>query len=101
MSDGEGFHGNNVRIHSLSGLAPSLLTGAGGPAGFSIRRNAGTFTFEGLFRKGVGAGTYMFTPNATFVAELAKRGYGRPTGNQQERMARANMGTAFLDEARW
>lgn len=98
MSDGESFYGNTVGIDSLSGLAPSLLTGAGGPAGFSLRRDAGTFTFEGLFRNGVGAGTYTFIPNAAFVTELARRGYERPTADQLERMARANMGTAFLDE---
>ena len=35
--------------------------------------------FEGILRGGLAAGTFSFTPNAAFPAELAKRGFARPS----------------------
>src|SRR5918993_1095287 len=63
-----------------------------------MRRDAGTFTFEGVIRNGVGAGTFSFAPNAAFPAELAKRGFARPTEREQYQMARHDIGYAFIDE---
>ena len=63
-----------------------------------MRRDAGTFTFEGVFRSGVGAGTFSFTPDPNFAAELAKRGLARPTAREQYQLARHDVGFAFLDE---
>ena len=91
-------HGSTIAVEQLEGLSPSLLSGAGGAARFSIRRDAGTFTFEGTFRSGIGAGTYTFTPSASFPAELAKRGIERPTPADQYLLARDDLGFAFLDE---
>lgn len=50
---------------------------------FPIRREAGTFTIEGTCRNSACAGTFVFVPSATFGAELAKRGIGRPTPEDQ------------------
>ena len=50
---------------------------------FVIRRDAGVMTFDGTFHAGVGAGTYTFTPSASFPAELVKRGFARPTPADQ------------------
>jgi beta-lactamase regulating signal transducer with metallopeptidase domain len=91
-------HGSTVPIERLEGLAPALLFGAGGAAKFGIRRDAGVLAFEGTFRSGVGAGTYIFTPSAGFPAELIKRGFGRPTPADQYLFARGDIGVAFLDE---
>ncbi len=90
--------GRNVPIEQLAGLAANQLEGAGGPVQFSVRRDAGTFTFEGVIRNGVGAGTFAFSPDANFPAELAKRGFTRPTSGEQYQMARHDIGYAFLDE---
>jgi beta-lactamase regulating signal transducer with metallopeptidase domain len=90
--------GRNVPIEQLEGLTASQLEGAGGPVQFSVRRDAGTFTFEGVVRNGVGAGTFAFSPDANFPAELAKRGFSRPTSSEQYQMARHDIGYAFLDE---
>jgi beta-lactamase regulating signal transducer with metallopeptidase domain len=90
--------GSNVPIAQLEGLTSAQLTGAGGPVQFRVKRDAGTFTFEGVIRNGVGAGTFAFAPDANFPAELAKRGFTRPTAGEQYQMARHDIGFAFLDE---
>jgi len=92
-------HGTNVPIEQLDGLTAAQLTGAGGPVQFRIRRDAGTFTFEGVMRNGVGAGTFTFAADPNFAAELAKRGLARPSATEQYQLARADIGFAFLDEA--
>jgi beta-lactamase regulating signal transducer with metallopeptidase domain len=90
--------GSDVPVDRLEGLTSAQLAGAGGPVQFRLRRDAGTFTFEGVVRNGVGAGTFSFTPDQNFPAELAKRGFGRPTAGEQYQMARHDVGYAFLDE---
>lgn len=90
--------GTNVSIEQLEGLTGAQLTGAGGPVKFSVRRDAGTFTFEGVMRNGVGAGTFTFVLNPNFPAELVKRGFTRPTDSEQYQLARHDVGYAFLDE---
>jgi len=90
--------GSDVPVQQLEGLTGAQLTGAGGPVQFKVRRDAGTFTFEGVIRSGVGAGTFTFTPDPNFPAELAKRGFARPTPSEQYQLARNDVGYAFLDE---
>lgn len=90
--------GSNVPIEQLAGLTSAQLTGARGPVQFRVRRDAGTFTFEGVIRNGVGAGTFSFAPDASFPAELEKRGFTRPTSREQYQLARHDVGYAFLDE---
>jgi beta-lactamase regulating signal transducer with metallopeptidase domain len=91
-------HGFTQEVDQLEGFSPSILSGEGGPAKFSLRRDAGTLAFEGIFRSGVGAGTFDFTPNAAFPAEMAKRGFDAPNRTEQYQLARGNIGFAYLDE---
>jgi beta-lactamase regulating signal transducer with metallopeptidase domain len=90
--------GSNVRLEQLEGLSAGQLSGAGGPVQFRLRRDAGTFNFEGVIRNGVGGGVYSFAPDPNFPAELAKRGFARPTAVEQYRLARNDTGYAFVDE---
>lgn len=90
--------GSNVRIDQLEGLTAAHLTGAGGPVTFRLRRDAGTFTFDGVMRQGVGAGTFSFTPDPTFAGELEKRGFTRPAASEQYQLARHDIGYEFVDE---
>ena len=91
-------NGSNVPVDQLEGLTAAQLAGPGGPVQFRIRRDAGTFTFEGVLRNRVAAGTFSFSPNPSFPAELAKRGFGQPTAREQYQMARHDIGFAFIDE---
>ena len=90
--------GSDVPVQQLEGLTASQLTGAGGPVQFKVRRDAGTFTFEGVIRNGVGAGTFSFTADPAFPAAMAKRGFAPPTPDEQYQMARHDIGYAFIDE---
>jgi beta-lactamase regulating signal transducer with metallopeptidase domain len=90
--------GTNMPIQRLEGLTATQLAGAGGPVQFRLRRDAGTFAFEGVIRNGIGAGTFSFAPEPNFPAELAKRGFARPTALEQYQLARHDIGYAFLDE---
>jgi beta-lactamase regulating signal transducer with metallopeptidase domain len=98
LTEADSSTGSNVAIDQLQGLTAAQLTGEGGPIQFRLRRDAGTFAFEGVIRSGVGAGTFTFGPDAAFPPELAKRGYTRPTAREQYELARADVGYAFLDE---
>jgi len=90
--------GSDVPLSQFEGLSAQQLESGTGPVRFTLRRDAGTFTFNGILGGGVGAGTYTFAPNPSFGAELEKRGFGRPTPKEQYRMARSNVGFAFIDE---
>jgi beta-lactamase regulating signal transducer with metallopeptidase domain len=90
--------GSNIPIERLEGLTAVQLAGAGGSVQFRLRRDAGTFTFEGVLRNGVGAGTFSFTPDPSFPVELAKRGFARPTAREQYQMARHDVGYGFVNE---
>ena len=90
--------GSTIAVDRLEGLSTAQLSGAGGPVKFSIRRDAGTFTFEGIARDGVAAGMFEFAPNPGFASELQKRGLERPTADEQYSLARDDVGFAYLDE---
>ncbi len=90
--------GTNVPVDQLEGLTGAQLTGVGGPVQFKVRRDAGTFTFEGIIRNGVGAGTFSFAADPSFPDAMVKRGFARPTSTEQYQMARHDIGFAFIDE---
>jgi beta-lactamase regulating signal transducer with metallopeptidase domain len=92
--------GTDVPLKQLEGLSAQQLESGSGPVRFTLRRDAGTFTFNGIVGGGVGAGTYTFAPNPSFGAELEKRGFGRPTEREQYRMARSDVSLAFVDEVK-
>jgi beta-lactamase regulating signal transducer with metallopeptidase domain len=87
-------NGREVPLSSLQGLSAS----ASGPVTFTLKRDAGTFSFEGTVRNGSGAGAYTFTPSAAFADALEKRGIGRPTAGQQHEMAKSDVSLALLDD---
>jgi hypothetical protein len=68
-----------------------------------VTREAGTFALEGILKPGPGksavaAGTFTFSPSATFAAELTTRGFALPTAREQYLLARSDIGFAFIDE---
>jgi hypothetical protein len=71
--------GQNVWPNELPGLPPSGGERLTAPvARFELRREAGTFTFDGAFRDGRGAGLFTFTPRPEFAAEIKSLGYSAP-----------------------
>ena len=98
MTEGDWSSGFSIPVDRLEGISSAQLASASGPVKFSIRRDAGTFAFEGTARDGVAGGVFYFSPNTGFGPELEKRGYGRPTDAEQYSLARGDIGFAFLDE---
>jgi beta-lactamase regulating signal transducer with metallopeptidase domain len=98
LTEGDSSSGSTIALERLEGLSAAQLSGAGGSVRFTIKRDAGTFTFEGTARDGVGAGTFTFAPNPAFAGDLEKRGLGRPTADEQYDLARSDIGFAYLDE---
>ena len=90
--------GSDLPLQQLEGLSAQQLESGSGPVRFTLRRDAGTFTFTGPLGSGVGAGTYTFAADPSFAGELEKRGVGRPTEKEQYRMARSDISLAFVDE---
>lgn len=93
---GRSSHGRTVALAELERLAGTSLSAAT-KVNFPIRRDAGTFAIEGICRNRACAGTFGFEPNTTFAADLAKRGIGRPTAEDQFHLAVADVGAAYLD----
>src|SRR6185295_954117 len=59
--------GFNVTLDQLTGLTrDQLLSQTGTNARFQLKRDAGTFDFEGWFRQGNGSGHFTFTPSSSF-----------------------------------
>jgi hypothetical protein len=71
-------HNHNGQTYPLSvfeGLTTAQLTaGAQTPVQFRLLREAGTVSFEGLFRQGEGAGHFSFAPNRQFLQTLRSLG---------------------------
>ena len=93
---GRSMRGRTMALAELERLAGTTLASAS-TVRFPIRREAGTFTIDGICRNRACAGTFAFEPSATFGAELAKRGIGRPTPQDQFYLAASDIGIAYLD----
>lgn len=90
-------HGMTIPLAKLEGLAASEISSAAGVVHFTSRRDAGTFSFAGVCHSGLCGGTYGFEANAAFAAELARRGVGTPTADEQASLALEDVGLAYLD----
>jgi beta-lactamase regulating signal transducer with metallopeptidase domain len=93
----QGSHGRTVGLDRLAGLPVDQIDGLNAPLHFPIRREAGTFTVDGVCRRGVCAGTFAFAPDAAFAEALATRGIGRPSPQESLSLAIADVGVAYLD----
>src|SRR6185369_9115403 len=63
-------YGRTIDASSISGLSRS-----GGRLSFTLRRAAGTFTFEGRGNSDRASGSFEFQPNRTFANELGTIGF--------------------------
>src|SRR4051812_26893389 len=89
-------HSLSLPIDQFEGLKARLPTS--GQARFRLKRDAGTFEFDGVLRNGAGGGTMEFMPSESFQIELAKRGFAKPSPVEQMKMAWHDTGFGFIDE---
>jgi hypothetical protein len=87
-----------VNASSLSGISTSQMSGPTRDVKFQLRRDAGTFTFDGTVGNYRGRRTYSYTANPSFPAELSRRGYSHPSTEDQFSMALHDVGLALVDE---
>ena len=66
--------GQTYEFSELQGLSREQVVN-GGPANFSLVREAGRIDCEGTFQNGKGSGTFRFTGNAAFVSAMKSRGF--------------------------
>lgn len=74
-NDGDSRWGFGVRHRDLVGFPQSAFGNVANDIQFSWTREAGTFRFTGSFDEGRGSGTYTFTPDQSFISNMATAGY--------------------------
>jgi hypothetical protein len=66
--------GQSFEYSELQGLSSEQAHGSGAVK-FSLVREAGRIDCEGSFQNGKGSGTFIFTGNQTFIANMKTRGF--------------------------
>jgi hypothetical protein len=79
------------------GLSASDISAPSHAAHFTMRRDAGSIDFTGTLGDGVGAGHYTFTPSAAYGDALAKRGYARPSIEEQLAATTLDISISYID----
>ena len=99
--------GQTYDFADLQGLSREQVL-SGGPAKFSLVREAGRIDCEGSFQDGKGSGTFRFTGNQSFVLAMKSRGFdfeedsisnnGRHSENRLFAATTLNVTTALADD---
>ena len=71
---GHSSHGFSIDPSLLSGLSRDQAMSGGTNVRFQLKRDAGTFNFEGWFKEGNGSGHFTFTPDHGFASQLTSQG---------------------------
>jgi len=88
-----------VQFAQLRGLTRAQLESTGSVARFELVRDAGTFHFEGYLQNGGGGGTFTFTSNPNFEAEMRSLGYGSALSDEKVfTMAIHDVSAAYVRE---
>ena len=93
-------HGQSYDFSELQGLTREQALN-GGPANFSLVREAGKIDLQGSFQNGKGFGTFRFTPNTAFVSAMKSRGFDFVRDDDEDRLfaaATINVTTALADD---
>lgn len=62
-------------VADLEGLSSAQRHAVHASVAFTLRRDAGTFSFEGAFTLGIGRGDFHFVPDPSFAAKMSALGY--------------------------
>ncbi|HXT21055.1 MAG TPA: hypothetical protein VN923_09915, partial [Thermoanaerobaculia bacterium] len=98
-------HGQSIDLAAFSGLtAAQVAASTATPVTFSLRREAGTVTFDGTFRNGSGGGEFAFAANPAYLATLRDldvavsraKDHGSSADEQLLSLALLDVSTAFI-----
>ena len=92
----QGDWGRTIQVSDARGLRADAFLSPG-PVTFEIVRDAGTFACRGSMAKHGGTGTFEFQPDAEFARVLEARGVGRPTAQQEIRLALSHVRVKLID----
>jgi hypothetical protein len=96
---GGGMASFSLPLHKLEGLTQADISQGAAPVRFRLVRDAGTFTCEGTFKNGKGAGNWTFTPDAAFAAAVPPA-YRNLSQGELLSLALADVGPSYLRELR-
>lgn len=85
---------------SYPGLSADEMEADNASVRFKIVRDAGDFDCEGYFMRGTGSGVFTFVPSSGYAAAFESRGFGRPSADEQFRLAQADVSLAMIDRMR-
>jgi len=89
--------GHAIKISEVQGLARNYETTAG-EVTLRIVRDGGTFDLTGRFSAGIGSGVFTLTPNESFLAALAARGYPNLSDDNIFSAAMSGLKISSIDE---
>jgi len=92
--------GFGVEPGELEGLSFDQASGTVADARFTMARDAGTIAFDGSIRDGRGAGTFAFTPNASWIQAMDGLGYDDLSDEQVFTAAVHDITTSFVQDLR-
>jgi hypothetical protein len=78
--------GETMPLSAFEGLSASTIASSRAASNFVMRRDAGTFEFEGTFRDGEGAGHFTFVPNASYLAQLRSMNVRNDEGGDENEL---------------
>jgi hypothetical protein len=81
-------------LQDFTGLNPN----ANSNVQFTLRREAGTVFFDGLFKDSRGVGDFRFTPNSGFVSTMRNLGYENLTTENLFTMAVLDVSSKYINE---
>src|SRR5262249_18888872 len=90
----------DIPLGSLQGLTGAAMAGDGGPIRFALVRQAGTISFEGLFKDKSGSGHFSFSPDTGFQSEMRSLGYDNLSSKDLFFIAVHDVNTRFIAELR-
>jgi len=93
--------GNDQPLADLQSLTAEQLHSPHSSVAFTLRRDAGTFSFEGSLTLGLGGGKYEFTPDPTYATKLGVLGYETIGEDELLGMALRDVSLAFASELKF
>ena len=89
---------SDVPLASLKGLSRDDALRHDASVRFEIVRDAGVFRCDGKFDRGKGSGRWTYAPDATFGADMARRGFENLSEEELFKLAVHDVSRAFCDE---
>ena len=90
---------SDVPLTNFQGFTLDMLDRSG-PAKFTYAEDAADLQCEGKFAWGRGAGGFTLTPNASFMSELNRLGFGSPREDELFQMVLTHIKLDFVREVR-